>query len=48
MKIKPKYSIPVIWVIILFCLLLTSSCTKKENHPNKMDTIAKALSKLKK
>jgi len=48
MKIKPKYTIPVIWVIILFCLLMSVSCVKKENYPSKMDSIAEALSKIKK
>jgi len=48
MKIKPKYSIPIIWVIIIFCFLMSLSCTKKETYPNKIDSIAKALSKIKK
>jgi len=40
------YTICVLIVIILGIGLL--SCTPKEKYPNKMDSIAKALSKLKK
>jgi len=48
MKLKPKYTIPVLWVIIIFCFLMAASCTNKEKYPNKLDTIAEALSKIKK
>ena len=48
MKIKPKYTIPVLWVIIVFYFLMAVSCTTNEKYPNKMDSIAKALSKIKK
>jgi len=48
MKLKPKYTIPVLWVIIIFCFLMAISCVKKEKYPNKLDTIAEALSKIKK
>jgi len=47
MKLKPKHTIPVLWIIIIFSFLMTVSCTNKEKYPNKLDTIAKALSKLK-
>jgi len=47
MKLKPKYTIPVLWVIIIICFLMAASCTNKEQYPNKLDTIAKQLSKLK-
>ena len=48
MKIKPKYTIPVLWVIIIFCFLMAISCVKKEKYPSKLDTIAKALSNIEK
>jgi hypothetical protein len=48
MKIKPKYTIPVLWVIIIFYFFMAVSCTTNEKYPNKMDNIAKALSKIKK
>jgi len=47
MKIKPKYTIPVLWVIVIFCFLMAAGCAKKEKYPTKLDTIAKALSKIK-
>lgn len=46
MKLKPKYTIPVLWVIIIFCFLMALGCTK-EKYPNKLDTLAEAVSKLK-
>jgi hypothetical protein len=48
MKLKPKYTIPVLWVIIIFCFLMAISCVKKEKYPSKLDTIAKALSNIEK
>jgi tryptophan-rich sensory protein len=48
MKIKPKYTIPIIWTILIICFLMSISCTNKEKYPNKIDTIAKALSKIQK
>jgi hypothetical protein len=48
MKIKPKYTILVLWIIIIFCFLMATSCTNKEKYPNKLNTIAEALSKIKK
>jgi hypothetical protein len=47
MKLKPKHTIPVLWIIIISCFLMAVSCTNKEKYPNKLDTIAQALSKLK-
>ena len=47
MKLKPKHTILVLWIIIIFCFLMAVSCTNKEKYPNKLDTIAQALSKLK-
>jgi len=47
MNINLTHSIPVIWIIILCTLLLTSCATKEEKHLNYFDTIAKQLSKLK-
>ena len=47
MKIKPKYTIPALWIIIIFCFLMAVSCTSKEKYTNKLNTIAEALSKLK-
>jgi len=40
-------ALPIVWIIILCTLLLTSCATKEEKHPNYFDTIAKQLSKLK-
>jgi len=48
MKIKPKYTIPALWIIIIFCFLMAISCTSKEKYPNRLNTIAEALSKIKK
>ena len=47
MKIKPKYTIPILWIIIIFCFLTAVSCTNNEKYPNKMDTLAEKISKLK-
>ena len=47
MKLKPKHTIPVLWIIIIFSFLMAVSCTNKEKYPSKLDTIAQALSKLK-
>jgi len=47
MKIKPKYTIPIIWIIIIFCTLMSVSCTKKPESQNKFDSIIKGLEKIK-
>ena len=48
LNVNPKYSIPIIWIIIIFCVLLLTSCvTKEEKRPNYFDNIAEQLSKLK-
>jgi len=44
MKINPKYSIPIIWVLILFCFLSLLGCaTKETKNENKYETMGKAL-----
>ena len=45
MKKFETYTICILIILILGIGLL--SCTKKEKYPSKLDTIAKALSKLK-
>jgi len=47
MKLKPKYTIPVLWVIVIFVFNGSRLCQQRK-YPNKLDTIAEALSKLKK
>jgi len=48
LPIRNLLAIPVLWVIIIFYFLMAVSCTTNEKYPNKMDNIAKALSKIKK
>ena len=39
MKIKPKYTIPIIWTILIICFLMSISCTNKEKYPNFLDWV---------
>jgi len=45
MKIKPKYTIPIIWIIIIFCTLMSVGCSKpkEEKNPSNLELIGKAL-----
>jgi hypothetical protein len=45
-KKNKKYIIPIVWIIFMFCILMTLGCAKEEKRSNNLGNIAEALGKI--